>query len=372
MVATMTSCGSTVNNSSGQHESLKQLWSKNIASNGYSYLIGEFIVNSTDNNGALIATSTENSEKGWSVKSRIPRFSYGATSDSSYAFFNTEDGDGSLAILDFNGNLKNRVIFPKSNFQGNGFSIGPFIAKDRLFLSHGADILAYNMNDILQAGAKPLWKVRLEGNYLYIKSITIDDEGNLYISYPEARTTSLDREGKIRWTITTPVNGRTLYAESSAMKIIGSQLIALIDGGEVGSFDKDTGQRNSKWTEFPNFDDCVSGRGTVSTNLEIADGKIFVSPDGGSCVDAYDLLTGKQLWQFQAPDGNTLANIPVYVRGVLYVNSNHVWALDANTGKILAGSIEKTYNYGGNVVYDARNDQILTWSKILYAFKPVK
>jgi|GEM_PF-2491775 len=97
-------------------------------------------------------------------------------------------------------------------------------------------------------------------------------------------------------------------------------------------------------------------------------------PFGDGCFSAWDTETGKMRWNFDSPNQFTFANKPLLVNNVLYAANQYMWALDFDTGKILAISEKNSDTQGetGTPQYDAASNQIILWGRELQFYKPLK
>jgi outer membrane protein assembly factor BamB len=87
------------------------------------------------------------------------------------------------------------------------------------------------------------------------------------------------------------------------------------------------------------------------------------------------LKTGQKKWDFQAPVGGTFANKPLFLNGVIYAANPYVYALDAESGQLLAQSATKDdflYDKIGTVHYDSKRNQLLVWGAKIYSYKPLR
>jgi hypothetical protein len=107
----------------------------------------------------------------------------------------------------------------------------------------------------------------------------------------------------------------------------------------------------------------------------IVDQVLYGSPDGDHCLFAIDLATGRKKWDFKAPFPGTFGNTPTVVNGVVYAANRRIYAIEAQTGKLLATSSfddEALQFERGQVHYDAPRHQLVLWGNKIYAFKPVR
>jgi len=101
---------------------------------------------------------------------------------------------------------------------------------------------------------------------------------------------------------------------------------------------------------------------------------LLAMPFGDGCFSAWDTETGKMRWNFDSPNQFTFANKPLLVNNVLYAANQYMWALDFDTGKILAISEKNSDTQGetGTPQYDAASNQIILWGRELQFYKPLK
>jgi outer membrane protein assembly factor BamB len=159
---------------------------------------------------------------------------------------------------------------------------------------------------------------------------------------------------------------------TQAVAVIGEQIIVYIidTNGSLQSFDRNTGER--LWVNP--LQSCSDGAGWVD-DMEVGGGNIYVSPSSGSCLFAVDLATGKEAWTLETRDGPdgaiSIGGKPLYHKGVLYTSVERLWAVDAETGKVLSYAREPAYNTTGTILHYA-GGQILVWGDDLTAYKPVR
>ena len=119
---------------------------------------------------------------------------------------------------------------------------------------------------------------------------------------------------------------------------------------------------------------CPKGSTPVPNQLVRYGTTLLAMPGGDSCFSAWNTDTGKMRWAFQAPAEFSFANTPLLLNNVLYAANQFMWALDFDTGKILAVSEENDYTQGGTGTpqYDVTTNQIILWGLELQFYKPLK
>lgn len=159
----------------------------------------------------------------------------------------------------------------------------------------------------------------------------------------------------------------------------GKVVVSLELVGGMHAFDKDG---NKLWTK-PSY--CEGRENIGMSHMDIQNNVLYTAPSGGSCLTAYNMSTGDRRWEFTPPNNQfTFGSRFTIVRGVLYAANGFLWAIEADTGKLLAQSRDflgappdakwpnTAYLSGGTVNYDAKRDQLLLWAYKLWAFKPVR
>ncbi|MFK7604073.1 PQQ-binding-like beta-propeller repeat protein [Deinococcus sp. SM5_A1] len=194
---------------------------------------------------------------------------------------------------------------------------------------------------------------------------------SLNLNYAKMGQAQLDGQGHQLWTV--DVAPSTQVA-SSAYILSSYKDLVIAHAGAAGlqAYKLGTGVR--AWNDFPNTDICPGGHAVATFNLTVAVDKIFMGPWGGTCVLAYHADTGKLAWVFNAPNGVTFDTKPLYLNGVVYASNSKLWALDAETGQVLAQAKDDLGdNTGTPLAFDPLQNQILHWGSTgMFAYKPLK
>lgn len=273
-----------------------------------------------------------------------------------------------LTIINPKGEVLNSILIPGEPRSSTG-EHAPTLTETALYLSSGPGLYKYNRADLMKPDARPVWVKNYDG--FTLASFYAKDDDHVYVMPNDLQHTVIayDGNGKERWR--KQVNTPDLPGgQSFVMQAYKGNLILEIGVQGLLALNMETGEK--VWG--PNTLDLCPIQGTISTNLTIADDKLFLAPNVGVCVLAFDANTGKNLWVFKSPNEVTFGTYPLYLNGVIYANNSTLYALDANTGKLLAQGRE---NLGENgyraVVYDSKRGQILSWGNTgLFSYKPIR
>lgn len=118
---------------------------------------------------------------------------------------------------------------------------------------------------------------------------------------------------------------------------------------------------------------CQENGAYQAEYAQISRGMIFLSPGGSSALCAFNLGDGSRKWVFD-PKGAGFINRFSIVNNVLYACNSVLYALDTETGRVLAqtGVGASAELGGGTVLYDAPRNQLLIWADKLWAYRPIK
>ncbi len=321
--------------------------------------------------GRIAAVSLSSREVLWYSDSSIRFDSSRIVAANAQAVFVFLNGKG-LYIYDRQGK-ELAVIVPEGSdaLEGGGFGATPTLLGTSLFIPTGSYLYAYDVS----VPDKPveLWRRTFEAR---ISSLAVD-EAYVYIGgvseRAEANILKLSvNDGQNLWQGDLQGFGRD-RPFAQLLTVAGEQLLAYAFelSGTIQAFDRQTGKR--LWTA--SLDNCRDSAGFASS-LEIGDGLAFISPSTGSCLYAVDLSNGKGAWTFQTgsvgPDGAiSIGGKPLYHNGVIYTSVERLWALDAETGKVLSFAGQPAYNTTDTTIHYA-NGEILVWGDDLTAYKPVR
>ncbi|MFB9992681.1 PQQ-binding-like beta-propeller repeat protein [Deinococcus oregonensis] len=282
-----------------------------------------------------------------------------------------ENGPGSLMrLIDRTGKTLNTIAFP-SKYGVSLRQQGPYVFGNALYVGSGPTLYKYDVAALRTPGVQPIWQKTL--STLYLQSLFAADEHRIFVGTDGNRLVSLDGQGKERWSVQLDAPETTL-AGAYVLALNGNTLITQAGRNGLQAYDADTGQR--AWEQFSSVDVCPSGAAPAEFSIELAAGMVFFGHAGGSCVLAFHADTGKLAWVFDAPVKGTFDTKPLYVNGVVYANNSRLWALDAQSGELLASSPANQYlgaNVGAPLSYDPVDHQVMTWGNTgVYAYKPLR
>lgn len=352
--------------------SLQQLWQLDVPS-AYEHLLDEnLIVGASTQYNGFLAVDVEGRRVAWMSTrgASIGRF-LGASSSYVYATTDLTATNPALVVLDRMGHEVNEISLPVTPYGGGGNS-GPEVVGNRLYLTHANQLFVYETSGLTRSDAQPAWSKTFT-DVRAIRTKFVDENGTVYVSHYGAKLEAYDRDGNLLWTQSTKWTDAPNLMEAHILRVYGDTLVATVGRGVLQAFDRRTGAK--RWNgQWPTWDTCPTGGASGADGLEVGDGKAFVNPGGGSCVVGFDLNTGKAIWRFQAPNHLTFQSTPTYLRGVLYTTNTRLFALDANTGHMLAKAPSDILHTaaGGQVQYDAARDQLLVWGQQLVAYKPLR
>ncbi|PYE51862.1 PQQ-binding-like beta-propeller repeat protein [Deinococcus yavapaiensis] len=155
----------------------------------------------------------------------------------------------------------------------------------------------------------------------------------------------------------------------SKIAIEAGTVYVAIGGMKIQKYDL---QGKLLW-ETPNVR-CPGQETNVVSGLFRHGSTLLLMPDGDGCFFAFDTLTGKLKWAFESPNQLSFANRPLVLNGVVYAANGYMWALDLETGKILAMSQKNATTQGttGTPAYDSSTNQIVLWGRELQFYKPLR
>ena len=319
----------------------------------------------------LVAVDLDNRDIAW--KSDVVNFQSGrlvTASKGDYIYAQIIQAEG-FYIYTKRGELISHVRFPDP-FESRSLSIHPTIDSNKLYISNGRHLYAYDLTDPVNPSL--VWKISYDYDF---KTMTVDNEGNLFVSM--ATTKDLDValkqlnpvDGSVIWQASTRTEEESVLQRSAyTLEVDGGKLFA-IAFGTVQAFSKETGER--LWVS--ELLRCSSDGIQSIYAMELAEGNAYIAPAGGSCVFGVDLTDGNILWMHNAkvvPSAwFSYGGKPKYYNGVVYATNSYLWALDAQTGEVL--SLSKIQDRLATQTYiQEYNGEILVWGEKLRAYKPVR
>lgn len=352
------------------------LWTTPVDGYGLTILSDDLMlgfVSSAQGKGTLVAVNLTAHEVAWRYQVGTAHvFGRQMTTDGEniYVFAN----DRGLLALSKQGNLLSETLPPAPDEAVEGiYAAGPVFHEGRLYVPSDKLVYAYNVTD--PSAPTLVWRQAFEKP---VSALVVGQDGSLYIGVAEYTGADSVRalapeDGTTLWRASTATPGpMNTDGYTTALALDGDKVIAMVEASQtVQVFDRETGQRLSVAGQLR--DACVDGGGTV-VGLEVGGGKVFVSPDGGTCVYAIDLASGKIAWSHTArvePNTSfTYGGVPKYVNGVVYATNSALWALEAGTGKVLSLASKRDEDALFTSVQHA-NGEVLVWGDDLTAYKPL-
>ena len=355
--------------------SVDELWAIPVSGYGSSSLSGDLFLGYTpesDGEGARIsAVSLDEREILWQSEKSIAFDSSPILAVDDNAVYIFLNGKG-LFIYSRSGTLLSSPTLPDGDEAlGGSFGAAPTLLGTKLFVPNGPHLYAYDVDEPSQPSL--LWRRTFDTSVsslmtttdgLYIGGVSQSAEGNILKLSPD--------NGQEIWQANLESFGKD-KPFVQALVTVDAKIIAYSYelGGSLQAFDTTTGMR--LWATPLNT--CSDGAGFVDA-LEVGGGMVFASPSTGSCLFAVDLATGKEAWTVETgeigPDGAiSIGGKPLYHNGVVYTSVARLWALDAETGKVLSLASQSAYNAVDTVIHYA-NGEILVWGDELTAYKPVR
>jgi hypothetical protein len=281
-----------------------------------------------------------------------------------------------LTLIDMgNGNEKNISLgFLKSEHADSVFNKS-FLYKNKAYVFFDNAVIIYLADDLLNAAnPKPLWFLETDLD----NAVLDENTGDLFYSsrvqysgnvYADAFITRLDYNGKevSKFKVLTNL----LVPDAYLSLAIKDNYLYAAGGGKL-QLKKYDFQNHLIW-EAPEYI-CPGGSAHIPISLIRYNDTVLIMPFGDTCFSAWDTETGKMRWSFQSPNKLSFVNTPLLHNNVLYAGNGYLWALDFDTGNILAVSERNkgTQGEAGTPQYDVDSNQIIFWGLELQFYKPLK
>lgn len=266
----------------------------------------------------------------------------------------------------------------------DALNLHPVIHKDRLFLVSEDILVAYAIKD----ASRPheVWRVRIP---VLPWSMEIDEKGDIYIGHTyqsgEERPSLYKysgEDGRLIWKAFTkysdlnrPGDVKSWYEGAESIGFDGDRVIVSA-GVTLQAFDRRTGQRLWVSPEVQCGGAVGSGFGGP---IEFGGGKAYLLRNSDVCFHAFNLSDGSIAWTVDAGQVAPWAKVTfgaanqkaLYHNGVVYASNEHLWAVEAATGKVLAVSRTRAYQATSTapILY---NGEIIVNGNPIYAYKPLR
>ncbi len=355
------------------------LWTAPVNGSGRTVLLDNLMIGTTQpSEGSpryLLAVDVVKREIAWRYpvgNAFIPDRQFALNDELAVIFLKS----AGLLVLSRQGELLAKVPPPLPDEAIEGVAgAGPLFFQTRLYVPNDKFLYAYDMTN--PSAPTLVWRKDFEKT---LWSLAVDDEGTIYAGISEYTGLSALRalapeNGTVLWQADTATPQQVeggVYAPT-ALTLNGDKLIAAVESSyTIQTFDRKTGQRLSVSEEL--LDTCVDGAGMV-TGLEVGGGKVYFTPSSGTCVYSVDLASGQHTWVHTArtdPDTSfTYGGTPKYVNGVVYATNSALWALDADTGKVLSLA-SKRDDHAIFTTVQFSNGEVLVWGDELTVYKPLR
>jgi outer membrane protein assembly factor BamB len=289
------------------------------------------------------------------------------------------DNAAKVSVTDLTGKVLNTFRLEKYG-KANAFGT-PIVFQDKLILSNSHYLNVFAISDLLKPDPTPLTsRYFRSGEFGGIDDFSWNPADQIiYVSSASeqpgeeksTRLYALDLTGTTLWS-------KLVFKQSSSTEFSTRGIVEAYAGGVliatnglVHVFDTQGNARLAKPAPFA----CAGTAFLGPKASSVVNDVLYASPAGDNCNFALDLKTGQKKWDFQAPVGGTFSNKPLFLNGVIYAANPYVYALDADSGQLLAQSATKDdflYDKIGTVHYDSKRNQLLLWGAKIYSYKPVR
>lgn len=274
-----------------------------------------------------------------------------------------------LYIISKYGKLVNSIPFSKSA-RSPGENQGPFVTRHFVYAAAGNTVYRFPKKDILVKGTKADWVKTFPGREV---SLSVDNQDWMFIGDQSGQLEAIDQNGQTKWTYTR--NTQDFMGWIMASHLAQEKLIVHTSDGRMMSLDKQTGQ--SLWNKYSSIEVCDGGAG-FTRYAAIQDELIYIAPFGDSCVIAFDIQKGHNVWIYKPPQDFrwSFSTKPIYVNGVVYASNGKLWALDGKTGQVLDGldnlngKLHKSF--GIPLVYHPKMHRIYYWNRAMRIINPIR
>lgn len=368
LIAAMTFGACTPQSQTGM-QSLKSLWGLRESSFGQTDLFHDLLVGADPTTAQIKAVDLQTHQRAWQLPDSVSQTSGMVfTHDASFLYAVAASTPPQLLVIDDQGTVLQRLALPQGP-KGER-PRHPHVLGDRLYLFVGTGLWTYALKDLRTTNSTPLWTVNFaDGSYG--TSMAFDDVGQVYVSTRNAHLYAFNTAGQPRWTVSTSAPGTTSQTSADGLAVSGDTLIATVEQGLLQAYSTLDG--GPRWgSQWPSYNTCPGGSAPAARFVLADQDLVYVLPEGGSCVLAFQVADGGSRWVFDAPNHYTFDSQPVVVGNVLYATNTNLWALDRQTGQPLGMGEPVLHTSLSNVVQsDAVRHQILVWGDELRAYAPL-
>lgn len=247
----------------------------------------------------------------------------------------------------------------------NQSGLSPVIVDNALYISQGRGIYAFDISEPDKLTL--LWSTELD----YATSSLSADATGVYaglFDHPESLdVVRLDAAtGEVVWTASSYTD--TVYeARTPASLALKDNALFVNTANTMQAFDTETGER--LWLSEPLS--CETDGPYPGYVQTLDDKDIYFTI--GACVMSVSQKDGKINWIMSALDSSkrfTFSAQPLLHNGVLYTVNGYLWAIEADTGKVLSRSQKSDPSQFAYI--HEYNNQIIVWGGNLLAYKPVR
>lgn len=284
------------------------------------------------------------------------------------------------------GELVREVALPNSSGIDSSANY-PIVSGTKLFVVSEEVLVSYDITDA--ADPKELWRVQLIGGPTIMR---VDPDGDVYVGFSDRgseewrRNASLYKysgeDGHLIWKAFTkysdldrPGDVKSWYEGTESIGFDGDRVIVSA-GATLQAFDRRTGER--LWVS-PEVQCGGVVEGGFGGPIEFGGGKAYLLRNSNVCFHAFNLSDGSIAWIVDAGQVAPWAKVTfgaanqkaLYHNGVVYASNEHLWAVDAATGKVLAVSRTRAYQATSTapILY---NGEIIVNGNPIYAYKPLR
>jgi len=359
---------------------------------GYGPLspVGDMVITSYPYSPWAIGIDLKSRQFKWRHSNYVNRRRSVSTKD---GFFYTYEGDKGqnvpyrlwIARVD-TGELVRGVALPNPSGV-DSIENYPIVSGDKLFVVSEKVLVSYDISDAVDP--KELWRVQLISGATIMR---VDPDGDVYVGFSDRgskewrENASLYKysgeDGSLIWKAFTKYSDlnrsgdvKSWYEGTESIGFDGDRVIVSA-GATLQAFDRRTGQR--LWVS-PEVQCGGVVEGGFGGPLEFGGGKAYLLRNSNVCFHAFNLSDGSIAWTVDAGQVAPWAKVTfgaanqkaLYHNGVVYASNEHLWAVEAATGKVLAVSRTRAYQATSTapILY---NGEVIVNGNPIYAYKPLR